>query len=142
MSELEIDYTFALHSMPVPKRGKRNFRLVQWTKENFICLITAVVGSSLWFSSQPLIHDSEIEVSSFERPVLCNRLLESSMNASDARKKRLFLRYTKDYPHFWISLHSKKYDPVRWATLQYGRYYEQKLVSLPTNRCYFTRKVV
>jgi hypothetical protein len=66
-------------------------------------------------------------------PVSCVDLLASfRKNATDPNQHKLFLRYTKDYPQFWISLHTEKFDPVRWQTLSYGRYYEQKLVGTQT----------
>jgi hypothetical protein len=65
------------------------------------------------------------------QPVSCSNLLARNLvNSTSVNGQRLFLRYTKDEPRFWLSLHIKKYDPVRWATMDYGRYYEQKLVCM------------
>lgn len=59
-------------------------------------------------------------------PVSCVDLVDTSRkNATDKNKNRLFLRYTKDEPQFWISLHEKNFDPTRWQVMHYGRYYEQ-----------------
>ena len=60
-------------------------------------------------------------------PVSCVHLLASdAAELKDPNRHRMFLRYTTD--HFWISLHEKNYDPVRWQTMHYGKYYEQKMV--------------
>ena len=61
-------------------------------------------------------------------PVQCVSLLGSNIT-EEKNDHRMFLRYTVEEPHFWISLHEKNYDPVRWQVMHYGKYYEQKLVS-------------
>ena len=46
------------------------------------------------------------------------------------------LRYTTSIsssniaPKFWISLHDKEFDPVRWSIMEYGKYYEQEQTNL------------
>ena len=76
------------------------------------------------------------------RPVSCPNLIARNLaNSTSDNGQRLFLRYTKDEPRFWLSLHTRKYDPVRWATMDYGRYYEQKLVSHSEHSMHFSPKV-
>jgi hypothetical protein len=70
------------------------------------------------------------------RPVSCAEIVEASQkNNTDANQNRLFLRYTKDEPQFWLSLHSPSYDNVRWSTMRFGRYYEKIQVRRKHNVC-------
>jgi hypothetical protein len=72
---------------------------------------------------------AQIMVNGFH-PVSCvDMVVASQKNISDANQNRLFLRYTRDDPQFWLSLHSPSYDNVRWATMRFGRYYEKIQVS-------------
>lgn len=74
----------------------------------------------------------DLKVGTFSRikgsikPVDCIDIIEKAQqNNTDANKNRLFLRYVDGNPRYWISLHAKGYDPVRWGVMDHGRYYEQ-----------------
>ena len=97
-----------------------------------LCFLVAVVG--LLVSLFGTLHVTSVEeyslLSSLEsstlKAVSCVKLVEESQqNPNDENQNRLFLRYTKDEPRFWISLHDKNFDPPRWQVMHYGRYYEQ-----------------
>lgn len=60
------------------------------------------------------------------QPVDCAQTVEESLaNSTDANRNRMFLRLIDENPRFWISLHAKGYDPVRWGIMEHGKYYEQ-----------------
>lgn len=60
-------------------------------------------------------------------PVNCGELLQTADNMDD-NENRMNVRYTRTDPRFWISIHSKDYDSVRWGIFDYGKYYEQAQV--------------
>jgi hypothetical protein len=132
--------------MVAPRRDRRRLRPSDWPIPIVACLglPTAFV---LWLIGTPLedtyesiyhslpLHPSDYygsggSASGFD-PVSCVNLVERSQrNSTDKNNNRLFLRYTKDHPQFWISLHEKNFDQVRWKTFHVGRYYEQTQVRL------------
>ena len=60
------------------------------------------------------------------QPVSCVGIIEKALqNSTDANRNRLFLRLIDEQHRFWISLHAKGYDKVRWGVMEHGRYYEQ-----------------
>ena len=64
-----------------------------------------------------------------EGAIDCHALLLGGRNETveDPNKGQLISRFTKLYPQFWVSLHIEEYDPVRWPTLHWGKYYEKAL---------------
>eukprot|EP00934_Nitzschia_sp_Nitz4_P002229 Nitzschia sp. Nitz4//scaffold676_size1792//391//1597//NITZ4_009313-RA/size1792-snap-gene-0.3-mRNA-1//1//CDS//3329556428//2229//frame0 len=83
------------------------------------------------FDSQPKLYDDNPAVPSIDKvfeTVSCNELMEKSYrHTAPINHSDLFLRYTDGDPRYWISLHSKEYDPVRWGIMEHGKYYEQAL---------------
>lgn len=65
------------------------------------------------------------------QPIACIDTIEKNhRNSTDANRNRLFLRYIDEFPRYWISLHAKGYDKVRWGIMEHGRYYEQSEVGV------------
>ncbi len=81
-------------------------------------------SNGIAFVFTPWIDGSQV-VGSIQ-PVSCQEAIHTSLkNSSDANLNQLYLRYIDDDPRFWISLHVKGYDKVRWGVMDHGRYYEQ-----------------
>ena len=61
----------------------------------------------------------------------CQRLLLDIRNGvgsvKDPNFGRMFARFTVTNPPFFVSLHNFEFDPVRYGTLEWGKYYEKKL---------------
>jgi FkbM family methyltransferase len=59
----------------------------------------------------------------------CPALLQEVRNGHrwDPNQGRIYARFTKLHPQFWISLHTFDYDKVRFGTLHWGKYYEKQL---------------
>ena len=77
-----------------------------------------------WESSHGALAEGYIQ------PVSCDATIaKAQRNSTDANRNRLFLRLIDDEPRFWISLHAKGYDKVRWGVMDHGKYYEQIEVS-------------
>jgi hypothetical protein len=141
-----ISHMFCVQNMLIRSPGGPGGR-VRWLGRSsdwpllFVCaFLPAGLVFRLWGMSgyEPLLHVNPSATSisdiwkqtnpdrSLLAPVSCDDLLES--NVTEPNGHRMFLRYTDTKPHFWISLHEQHYDPVRWQTMQYGKYYEQKMV--------------
>jgi len=65
-------------------------------------------------------------------PVSCSKVLRNARTNSnitlDPNQGKLFARYTIDEPHFFISVHEKQYDKVRYKMFELdGTYYERAL---------------
>lgn len=62
-------------------------------------------------------------------PISCNALVQrfEQGHLQDPNEGIIHKRYTIDDPQFWVSLHKKPYDGVRWSIMQYGFYYERQL---------------
>lgn len=67
------------------------------------------------------------------KPFSCTKLLEEMRNNNetllnlDPNNKLLYARQSDFAPSFWISLHQKVVDQVRWVIYDTGRYYEKAL---------------
>lgn len=77
-------------------------------------------------TSDGMVLDTLFQKNATLQPVSCVQIIENSQrNSTDANRNRLFLRLVDEEPRFWISLHVKGYDKVRWGVMEHGRYYEQ-----------------
>lgn len=88
--------------------------------------------------SSELDHGDALTKGSIQ-PVSCVQVIEQAhMNSTDANRNRLFLRLIDEEPRFWISLHAKGYDKVRWGVMEHGRYYEQiEVCIIPGNETFY-----
>lgn len=77
--------------------------------------------------------------------VQCKELINRSYPKGDnvtSNREKMNLRLTEDGPSFWISLHAKEKDKIRWSIMERGRYYEQIEVSKSTTVIWATQVFV
>jgi hypothetical protein len=98
------------------------------------------IGLEISLGGSPDINHGALANGSIQ-PVSCDATIEKSQrNSTDANRNRLFLRLIDDEPRFWISLHAKGYDKVRWGVMDHGKYYEQIEVSIKVkNALHYSR---
>lgn len=76
-----------------------------------------------------LLSDQKLALTKPADTIDCPSLLDKVRKGEqlDPNGGKMYARYTKVYPHFWVSLHNIEYDPVRFGTLEWGKYYEKHL---------------